>query len=59
MSIAIVDAREWQRLLDLKTGKKVEDDSSQTQMLRRILKEYPYPGDVDILGKAASGKYAN
>ena len=49
MSLAIVDAREWQRLLDLKTGRKVEDGSPQTQMLRRILGNHPYPGDVDIL----------
>ena len=49
MSLAIIDAREWQRLLDLKTGKKAEDDSPQTQMLRRILGKHPYPGDVDIL----------
>ena len=49
MSLAIVDAREWQRLLDLKTGKKVQDDRPQTQMLRRILEKHPYPGDVDIL----------
>ena len=49
MSLAIVDAREWQRLFDLKTGKKVEDSRPQTLMLRRILERHPYPGDVDIL----------
>jgi len=49
MSLAIVDAREWQRLFDLKTGKNAEDDHPQTKMLRRILGKYPYPGDVDIL----------
>ena len=49
MSLAIVDAREWQRLFDLKTGKKVEDDRQQTGMLRRVLEKHPYPGDVDIL----------
>ena len=49
MSLAIVDARKWQRLFDLKTGKKVEDDRAQTIMLRRILEKYPYPGDVDVL----------
>jgi hypothetical protein len=48
MSLAIVDAREWQNLLDLRTGKKAQDESPQTLMLRGILKRHPYPGDVDI-----------
>lgn len=49
MSLAIVDAREWQNLLDLRTGKKTQDDQPQTLMLRGLLKKHPYPGDVDIL----------
>ena len=49
MSLAIVDAREWQKLFDLKTGKNAEDDRPQTRMLRRILGKYPYPGDEDIV----------
>ena len=49
MSLAIVDAREWQNILDLRTGKKVQDERSQTLMLRGILKRHPYPGDVDIV----------
>jgi hypothetical protein len=48
MSLAIVDAREWQNLLDLQTGKKVHDESPQTAMVRGILKKHPYPGDVEI-----------
>jgi hypothetical protein len=48
MSLAIVDAREWQNVLDLRTGKKVQDERSQTLMLKGILKRHPYPGDVDI-----------
>ncbi len=48
MSLAIVDAREWQNLLDLHTGKKVRDESPQTLMVRGILGKHPYPGDVDI-----------
>ena len=48
MSLAIVDAREWQNLLDLRTGKKAQDESDQTLMLRGLLKRHPYPGDVDI-----------
>lgn len=49
MSLAIVDAREWQNLLDLRTGKKVQDEKPQTLMLRGILERHPYPGDMDIL----------
>lgn len=55
MSLAIVDAREWQNLLDLRTGKKIDEASDplaqapQTEILRDILKRHPYPGDVDIL----------
>jgi hypothetical protein len=48
MSLAIVDAREWQNLLDLRTGKKVQDESPQTLMLRSVLGRHPYPGDVNI-----------
>ncbi|MDR0842704.1 MAG: hypothetical protein LBP68_04705 [Acidobacteriota bacterium] len=57
MSLAIVDAREWQNLLDLRTGKKVQIDPNnkderarmpQTAMLRDILHRHPYPGDGDI-----------
>jgi hypothetical protein len=47
MSLAIVDAREWQNLMDLETGKKVQDESPQTGMVRSILANHPYPGDVD------------
>ena len=49
MSLAIIDAREWQRLFDLKTGKNVENDQSQTVLLRHILEKHPYPGDEDII----------
>ncbi len=48
MSLAIVDARQWQNLFDLRTGKKLQDESSQTVMVRSILKRHPYPGDVDV-----------
>lgn len=48
MSLAIVDAREWQNQLDLRTGKKVQDDSTQAVMVRGVLARHPYPGDVNI-----------
>ncbi len=47
MSLAIVDAREWQNLMDLETGKKAQDERPQTLLVRSILKKHPYPGDVD------------
>jgi hypothetical protein len=49
MSLAIIDARQWQNVLDLRTGKKVEDDSPKTRMVRGVLERHPYPGDVDTL----------
>jgi hypothetical protein len=48
MSMAIVDAREWQNQLDLRTGKKVQDESAQAVMVQGVLKRHPYPGDVNI-----------
>ncbi len=48
MSLAIVDAREWQNLLDLRTGKKVQDDHPQTRMVRDLLARHAYPGDVNV-----------
>jgi len=49
MSLAIVDARQWQNLFDLRTGKKVEDDSPKTRMVREVLERHPYPGDTTDL----------
>jgi len=48
MSLVVVDAREWQNLLDLRTGRKVQDESPQTLMLRGVLERHHYPGDVDL-----------
>lgn len=48
MSTAIVDVREWQNTLDLRTGKKVCDDTPVSDMVRDLLKKHPYPGDVDM-----------
>lgn len=46
MSLAIVDAREWQRVLDLETGQKVERDGPVLQMMKGVLQRHPYPGDT-------------
>jgi hypothetical protein len=52
MSLAIVDARQWQNLFDLRTGKKVQDDSPKTLKVRGVLERHPYPGDVDRLSNS-------
>ena len=47
MSLAIVDAREWQNMFDLRTGAKVEAVGSRVEMMKDVLKKFPYPGDMD------------
>lgn len=47
MSLAIIDAREWQNQFDLETGRKKEDDSPVIQKMKKVLADNPYPGDVD------------
>ncbi|MDD2715082.1 MAG: hypothetical protein PHW04_04200 [Candidatus Wallbacteria bacterium] len=49
MSIVIVDAREWQNMLDLKTGEKIQVENYSTEILRGVLQRHHYPGDVDQL----------
>jgi hypothetical protein len=48
MSLAIIDAREWQNMFDLRTGKKVQENGTIIQMVREILGKHPYPGDTDL-----------
>ncbi|MFZ7111541.1 MAG: hypothetical protein ACOWYE_07650 [Desulfatiglandales bacterium] len=47
MSVAIIDAREWQNLFDLRTGEKTAEDGRLVRMVRGVLARHPYPGDVD------------
>ncbi len=47
MSIAIVDARDWQSTVDLKTGDKIDVDGRAVEMAKDVLKRHPYPGDMD------------
>ena len=47
MSLAIVDAREWQNMFDLRTGAKVEAVGPLVEMMKAVLKKFPYPGDMD------------
>ncbi len=47
MSLAVIDARQWQNAYDLRTGRKSQDDGPSTRLVREILERHPYPGDVD------------
>ncbi len=49
MSVAVVDVREWQKSFDLRTGKSIESCSPAVDLVRRVLKRRPYPGDTDRL----------
>lgn len=48
MSIAIVDVREWQNIMDLRTGKKIKADTPAVRMIKNVLAKNPYPGDLDL-----------
>jgi hypothetical protein len=47
MSLAIIDAREWQSFRDLRTGEKREDAGPGIRMVSEVLKSHPFPGDLD------------
>ncbi|HWQ08673.1 MAG TPA: hypothetical protein VN436_06195 [Holophaga sp.] len=47
MSLAIIDAREWQRMFDLRTCDRVEQDGPMVRMTKRILHRHPFPGDLE------------
>lgn len=47
MSVAIVDARGWQNILDLETGKKTGVTGPVVEMVKGVLQRHPYPGDMD------------
>ena len=46
MSLAIIDAREWQNVFDLRTGRKRLDDSPKIQLVKKVLARHPFPGDM-------------
>ncbi|HOI16411.1 MAG TPA: hypothetical protein PK036_08700 [Geobacteraceae bacterium] len=50
MSLAIIDAREWQRVFDLRTGAGVEEINPLLKMVMDIQARRPYPGDLDDAG---------
>ncbi|MEZ4598475.1 MAG: hypothetical protein R2940_01655 [Syntrophotaleaceae bacterium] len=50
MSRAIIDAREWQKVFDLKTGSTLSEKGPLDDMVRGVQDRHPYPGDLDAAG---------
>ena len=50
MSLGIADVREWQTVLDLKTGRKTDRTHPELNRLRQVLARHPYPGDLNAEG---------
>ena len=46
-SLAIVDAREWQNHFDLQTGAKSVERGLLVELMKEVLHQHPYPGDLD------------
>lgn len=52
MSLAILDARQWQQTVDLKSGRPVEAEGPLVDMVRGLTARHPFPGDRDPAGNA-------
>lgn len=50
MSRAIIDAREWQKSFDLRSGEALAAASPLDDMVRGVQDRHPYPGDLDAAG---------
>lgn len=50
MSRAIIDAREWQKAFDLKTGATLAAKGPLDDLVRGVQDRHPYPGDLDAAG---------
>jgi hypothetical protein len=48
MTYGIIDVREWQTTVDLKTGKKVDVDNELTKIAKKIIGRNYYPGDLEL-----------
>jgi hypothetical protein len=46
MDTVIVDARQWQKTFDLRTGENTDGDGAISRMVRGVLARRPYPGDM-------------
>lgn len=47
MSLAMIDARQWQNRFDLETGQPADVNHPVADMLGKVLSWNPYPGDMD------------
>jgi hypothetical protein len=52
MSLAILDARQWQQTVDLRTGRPVPGLGQRADMVRGVIARHPFPGDRDPRGNA-------
>jgi len=50
MSTGIIDVRDWQVTVDFQTGNKIELENELTGMVREIIQNNRYPGDMDLRG---------
>ncbi|MBN2169222.1 MAG: hypothetical protein JW738_08255 [Actinobacteria bacterium] len=44
--VGIIDAREWQTAVDMKSGCTLESIRPQWEQISRLIDKYPYPGDL-------------
>ena len=47
MTVAILDARQWQQTVDLRSGRKIEAEGPVVDLVRGLLSRHPFPGDCD------------
>lgn len=47
MSLAVIDAREWQNQFDLESGQKSDEKGPVVDLMKAVLAAHPYPGDID------------
>jgi hypothetical protein len=50
MSLAILDARQWQQTVDLQSGRPAEASGPRVDMVRSLIARHPFPGDRDPAG---------
>ncbi|QSZ27983.1 hypothetical protein ACETAC_03695 [Aceticella autotrophica] len=48
MAIGIIDVREWQTMVDLKTGDKIDIDLKSIDKIKKIIAQNYYPGDFEL-----------
>lgn len=48
MSVAVMDVNGWQNVLDLKNGKRGNDNSPVIRLVKQVLGRHPYPGSASL-----------